>query len=434
MSSTKAAGTVENALWLYAFLLFITTVASWFCYLHFQTYDTRPLYTRQDQFRDLTNYFGKTANLYHGAARLGRAGFPIFNYPPPGAFVMKALLYASPQHPVRTDLLALATCILCFAFVALRSIGGGPAVRLAALAAVGMTAVLGYPHVFVADRGNTEWVVFALSGAGLCLLLAGRSVPAAVFLGLAGSIKPFPLLFLFPLIRSRKYKEVAIALSTAAVTALAALIYLGPNPWQAYQYLTPGVKAYTEQYVMSVPSADEMRFEHSILDGMKFIAVTARLHGLDPYTVVTEMDRMRNQPGGWGVVPQLVMIYKITAIPMLVVLLWRFYRAPILNYLIFLSVAITVFPPVAAEYGLLHLYVPFGAFLVFLTHEVSTGQVIFPKRVAYVLASTYALLFSPLTFLHLYAGFAKLCLLLLVGSLAMRHPMRSRSFDASLDT
>jgi hypothetical protein len=43
---------------------------------------TRPLFGKSDQFHDLTNYIGKTAHLYHGAAALG-SGFPVFSYPPP---------------------------------------------------------------------------------------------------------------------------------------------------------------------------------------------------------------------------------------------------------------------------------------------------------------------------------------------------------------
>jgi hypothetical protein len=92
-------------------------------------------------------------------------------------------------------------------------------------------------------------------------------------------------------------------------------------------------------------------------------------------------------------------------------------------------VAIAIFPPVAADYTLLHLYLPFGALVVFLTREVATGKVAFSYHSMLALAVIYALLFSPLTFLMLYAGDAKLLLLLALLFVAARSPMRSEYFD-----
>jgi hypothetical protein len=94
-----------------------------------------------------------------------------------------------------------------------------------------------------------------------------------------------------------------------------------------------------------------------------------------------------------------------------------------------LGVVVTLFPLSAADYTLLHLYVPFGALLVFLTREVATGKATLSYASMLTFAVIYALLFSPLTFLTLYAGDAKLLLLLALLVVAARSPMRSAYFD-----
>jgi hypothetical protein len=80
------------------------------------------------------------------------------------------------------------------------------------------------------------------------------------------------------------------------------------------------------------------------------------------------------------------------------------------------------------DYTLLHLYVPFGALLVFLVREVSTGAARVAHRSLLGFATVYALLFAPLTFLRIYSGDAKLLALLALLVIVARTPMRSVYF------
>jgi drug/metabolite transporter superfamily protein YnfA len=102
---------------------------------------------------------------------------------------------------------------------------------------------------------------------------------------------------------------------------------------------------------------------------------------------------------------------------------------PLLNQLTALGVTATLLPPNARDYTLLHLYVPFGALLVFLTREVAEGKATFSKASMFALAVIYALLFAPLTFLRVYAADGKLLLLLALLFVVARSPMHSVYFD-----
>ncbi len=427
----NVASQVNRTLGLYVFLVVAVTLLSWSVYWYHPNFDVRPIFSKDYQFSDLTFYIKKTEHLYHGSVALGR-GLPIFNYPPPGAFVFKGLLHTIPRHHVLPYLVFLALCSLGFGFVVWLGAGGrSTVVRFSLAVAIATTVFLGYPLWFTADRGNIEAVVWALSGAGLCFLLRARYRTAAILLGLASSIKPFSLVFLLLLLRQRRYKDTFIALFTAGLTVSAATFVIGPNPWRTYQDLKPGLSYYTDHYAMNLMPVGEARFGHSLLDGMKSAALSVKMGGIHPREAVSEVPRLMNEPGGWHVAHRLAHIYPFVVITMIGLVIAGFYRKPMINQLTALAVLATLCPPVSGDYTLLHLYVPFGALLVFLTREVAARRAIFPYNRMLILAIIYGLLFAPLTFLRIYAGDAKLLLLLALLVIVARSPMRSAYFGDS---
>ena len=155
-----------------------------------------------------------------------------------------------------------------------------------------------------------------------------------------------------------------------------------------------------------------MRFNHSLLDGMKSAAVTVEMGGIYPVKALVEVTQLRAEPGGWHGVRPLVRVYPFVLFAGLGLLIAVFYRMPMLNQLTALAVAVTLFPPVSGDYTLLFLYLPFATLLVFLTREVAAGKATISYASMLAFACIYGLLFSPLTFLMLYAGDAKLLLCL----------------------
>jgi hypothetical protein len=207
------------------------------------------------------------------------------------------------------------------------------------------------------------------------------------------------------------------------------LTYLGPNPVRAYQQLKPGVPLYMGYYILRELPYEEARFVHSLLDGMKSAALVVEMKGLHPTGAAAEISKLRAEPGGWPVAIALVRIYPVIAAVGFGVLLLTFRRMPLLNQMTALAVAITLFPLSAADYTLLHLLVPFGALIVFLAREVATGTSAMRLSSMLAFAVIYGLLFAPLTFLMLYAGDAKLLLLLALLFVTARTPMHSAYFD-----
>jgi hypothetical protein len=428
---------VAAVLWLYSLLVVLSTALNWAIYLLLRSpgraFDFRPLFPKLYRFGDLTDYINKMAHLWHGAERLG-SGFPVYNYPPVAALVYKLLLYSVPGHPVAPYMTFLVICTLALglvAWLAVRQASLG--LRIAAGAAILTTAVLGYPLWIVADRGNVEGVAWALAAAGLCFLLRARYGAAAVLIGLAAAVKPFPILFLLLLVSRRKYKEAMLGAATFGVAVLGALIFLGPNPWKAYQDLKPGVAIYTERYITNLAPVEEARFEHSLLDGMKSAALTVKMRGIHPNDAIMTVDMLRQPAGGWRQARALAHLYPYVICVGLALLFVVFRKQPLLNQLTALGAAVTLFPPSAADYTLLHLYVPFGALLVFLVREVATGKATMRRGSLVAFATVYALLFSPGSLLRIYAGDEKLLLLLALLVITARTPMRSAYFGDGAD-
>jgi hypothetical protein len=117
--------------------------------------------------------------------------------------------------------------------------------------------------------------------------------------------------------------------------------------------------------------------------------------------------------------------------------LFRIFKMPAVNQMIMLGVAMTLIPPSAGEYTLLSLYVPFGAFVIFLMKDVATGRVQFKQQYILIVLTLFALLLTPMTFLGKFTGVTKtltlLCLLTAAGSLPMPSLLFGEQYPSASD-
>lgn len=420
---------VNRALRVYSIVLVLTTLTAWVSFLLNPAAMSYPLFDPYDRYHDLTNYLSKIGHLNLGAAELAR-GVPIFNYPAPAAYLYKLLLLL-PDHPLLPYMTLLTVAVVSFVIITWRAAHIRLPRNATAATALMATAVLGFPMHFTIDRANIEGAVWVCTAVGLWCFLARRYTPAAVFIGLAASIKPFPGLLLLLLVAQRRFKEAALGAAVSAVSMVIALTALGPNPIQAYKDLLPGIQRYYFSYVEHQVASLEARFDHSLLDGERSLTLLVHNRTLDPTKLEKLEDRLNAEPGPtMATIRSLHWYGPVTAASLLLICL-IFFRKPLLNQLTAVSIAATLLPLSAAEYTLLYLYVPFAAFVVFLLRDVATGEVSFSPRAAIAIACTYALLLSPLTFFRVLAGDVQLLLLLLLLILAARYPMRSLYFDQS---
>lgn len=422
---------IGRALWLFPILVLLTTALSWWVYLASGSKQfLRPLFTDTDRFGDLTQYSGKMAHLLGQSRQLG-SGLPVYNYPAPAAFVYKALLFAVPSHPVAPYVIVTVTFVLVMTAVFWRVLNSNTWLRMFRIpATLSIIAAvwLGFPLAFTLDRANLEAIVWIFASIGVCLMLAQRFGLAALMIGIAAAIKPFPGLFLLILVARKKYKEAVTGALLAACIFVLALVGLGPNPFKASVDLKQGVNYYLQRYVTNLPPPEEVRFDHSLMDRAKYAAVMANMRGPHPIRGPIMVDFFRQQEGGWPTSRIIYKMYPVLLIVPLGLILWFFRSRPLLNQVTAAAIAINILPPVASDYTLIHLSVPFAAWLLFLMHSAKPGAVRLHPLAVFTITVEYALLFSPLTFLRLNAADAKLlCMLALLITMA-RVPMPCEFF------
>jgi hypothetical protein len=188
-----------------------------------------------------------------------------------------------------------------------------------------------------ADRGNLEAIVALLLGAGLVLFVMRRYSWSAILIGLAASIKPQPVVFLLLLLRKRLYRQASLGVSVAAARVLLALTALGPAA--GTENLLRLLYDRLSRYAVGAVRSFHLR---RVEDGWQ------ELGGRIGCAHADAAGGQCCAGGGWG-------IY----------VLLRCFRLPVVNQMILLAVAITLFPPAAGEYTCctcMSLLVCFGVF------------------------------------------------------------------------
>ena len=110
---------------------------------------------------------------------------------------------------------------------------------------------------------------------------------------------------------------------------------------------------------------------------------------------------------------------------------------PLLNQFIAYIVLCVSLPYVSGEYTLVHMYIAWAAFLLFLLNDVATARLRIPARTIHVILFSYAMIFAPLTYLEItgtanrifaFGAQVKTIFLVLILWKVLRTPMPSSLF------
>ncbi len=156
-----------------------------------------------------------------------------YPYPPIVYRLFAGVNLLRPSHASVLWLLAGPFCALLSTFAAAPSLypgagSSGQAVRaLVLLGLLGSTAL-----AFQMERGNFDWVVFALYMVALAGMSQGKSVAGGVLLGVATCLKLYPGVMLLLLVALRRRTALLAALGTAA------LVVIVTSPLDNWQWLS----------------------------------------------------------------------------------------------------------------------------------------------------------------------------------------------------
>jgi Glycosyltransferase family 87 len=340
-----------------------------------------------------------------------------YPYPVPSIYVYLFFVRLF-QRPLLAELVAtLAIFYVATALFSLRV----HRVTAAALpqVAIWLTFLLGFPLLFLLYRGNIEGVIWMLVLLGTVAFARSRVYVAAIFWSLGASMKLNPAIYFALFLSTRKYRIFAFSLVLTLTISLLALAGIGPTLSQAIRDSTLSGPFLRDWYIIgrNIPY-----FDHSLFGTAKEVAHAFSYAGFNDKRAIENM----------------LLAYDIV-VPLAGILLYwfRLRHLPLLNQFISYVVLFLLLPQVSYEYKLVHVYLIWGAFLLFLLEDVGSGRVAVPESASRVIFISCSVLCAPLAYLMVelrpyhvlgIGGQIKMIFLVAILWTVLKHPMPSSLF------
>lgn len=307
-------------------------------------------------FSDFTIYAARFEH-FGTASFVAYPGHP-FTYPAPLA-VIYAFYFSWCPNPSYAFLATIIAATLIGAALMIRALRDA-GLSVAVSSCLGATILLtSYPMMFLLDRGNVEIFAWIALAAGLVAVVQEKPWIAATLIGLAAAMKLVPGIFLLLLLYRKRYREFVFGIFIAVATTVTSLWVMGPTIPAAYVGIQQGLDRFRTMYVFHWRPW-EFGFDHSLFSTVKEFKVL-----FSPTVQAVSVESLRHS----------YKIYTAVVAIVLILILWRLTRLPYLNQLLVLACSALVFPPLSADYTLVHLYVPLVMLLLFTirSYEQLTG-------------------------------------------------------------
>ena len=317
----------------------------------------------------------------------GGRGYEVFPYPVPAVYAYLFFNRTFPD-PLKAYLwTVLLSAVIAAGILALR-LGQLLPNRKLPYVLVAVTVMTCYPLLFLLDRGNLEGLIWIWLLLALLSFYKQLFTTAAILLALAAAMKLFPALLFLLFLAKRRYRAFFIALLVSIAVTVLSWIGVGPTIKQAMLDSSKSSTMLNEQYITGLRPL-EIGWDHSLLAFFKQAA----------YLRFRFRHGARGAPSGPLRLPGVetaVIVYAVLALLSFCVLYWfRLRSLPVLNQVMSLLILCVLLPFVSNEYTLVHMYLAWGAFVLFLFKDVRTGDITLPGWVPMLVLCCFAVVFSP---------------------------------------
>ncbi len=276
-----------------------------------------------------------------------------FTYPAPLGVVF-GVLYRLP-HPLRIYLGTLLAAVCGGAWWLTRQLMFRGISRCTSICFVGTLCLTSWPLLVLAQRGNIEGIVIIVLALGLAAVLRGRGWTGATLIGIAASMKIFPLILAGLLLSRRQYKELVWCLIVITACSLGSLRILGPGTSQAQRNINAGLTFFKQTFACN-PLLSDLGEEHSLFTLIKLPVILLGDHSYEhsrTEAAYAAKERMRTR------ISLALNIYlPLAAFTGISAYYLRIRKLPILNQTAILCVCAILLPPVSWDYTLPHLLFP----------------------------------------------------------------------------
>ena len=296
-----------------------------------------PVEKTQIRFVDFHAFFGKFRYFHSRKFYTESAVLP---YPAPAVVAYKPFLIPSPSPHhgfwalVRFEGSFVAACLL-MGWLWKDALGRRGITTSMAMLTVAITLVCSFAVWFEFLQGNIEWVVWVILSLGVWAFCTFRFRTAAVLIGVAGSMKIFPIIYLGLFLSKKQYRYALYTSLSAAGSTVVSLWLVCPEIAYSWHQTLMALTSFEHEYVVGIRPV-EIGFDHSLFALLKLISTTL-FNVQDPQA-------------------RLGLYLATVALVGIILFFLRIRYLPLTNQVLCLSVAAILLPPVSYDYTLLHLY------------------------------------------------------------------------------
>ncbi len=401
---------------IFALLCFGTEAVCRFLLHWGKPYDS-PTIQNKLRFVDFHTFFNKFA-YFHSPDFFVRQG--VLPYPAPALVAYKLFLIPQPTPFHGTAAIArfegsllLASWIMLFMFYK-SLVRRGLLTRSAAALVLG-TYLLSFPFWFEFVQGNVEWVVWGFLMLGIWAFCQWHMKTAALCIGIAGSMKLFPVIFLGLFLSFRQFRAALLMLLTFAASTIVSLWLVCPDIHLSWVQTLTALGLFERSYMVQVRPV-EVGFDHSLFALTKLVLTAV---------------------AGTGYAQERIGIYlAVVALGGCLLFFTRIRKLPVTNQVLCLAVSAVVLPPISYDYTLIHLYAGFVLLVFLVVEDAKAGTRSKPAGLWFSLLVLTFLLSPETEFIYhgrLYGGQLKCVALLALGYASLRYPFRLKDLPLVAD-
>lgn len=341
------------------------------------------IYTRQP-FQDTYVYLEKLPQLH--TTDFFTQGIP-FLYPAPSLLVYKFLnLFTRPHahDPYRSAWCALLTiALVALIFMGTRFVRAMTERGLETSHAIFfalLSGICSWPAFYALHQGNIEAVLWLGVAAALWAYYRERWWLFAILLGVFGSAKLYPMVYAALFLPPQRYRELLTCITVFVAMSLGCMVYAGPTFPLAWHYVHAGLTYYSSMgtSLLGLGPLGSM-WDHSLCGLLHLLLRTV----------------IRDHPATAAVVFRCYMPAMAILVPALFFM--RVWKLPRANQVLFLTLAMVLFPAISFDYTLQFLYIPWAWLVLEITQAHSLGL---PVPGAPGAMALFAWVLSPVLFVH----------------------------------
>ncbi len=271
------------------------------------------------------------------------------------------------------------------------------------------TVITSYPFMFEIDRANIEGLIWVFLVCGVLFFIKEYFFMAGAMFAVVAAMKLYPIIFILLLLSKNRYKEFVASIFVLVILLVLPAYGLTGSVCETFSMIFSGQSSFIRGGSPSM-HVNAIGFDHSLYSMVR--------HTLFITQVSIEKQNVAIYYSGFIVIFFIWLYF------------FKICQVPLINQTFALVISALLFPIISADYTLIHLYIPWGLFMVFLAYDAESSG--FTTKQALNILIPCAIIFTPQSYLIIegiggFGGQVKALVLLYLLIVVLKNPMPSNT-------